>query len=144
MPPKLTRFLLHWIVNTAAVLVASCIVKGIRYDKPLDLLAASLLLGILNAFVRPVLKLLSLPLLILTLGLFSIVINALLLYIVGWLLYPKFSVANFGAALWGALIIAIVSVVLNILTGANNTRIQVRRSPPAKPHDDDSGPVIDV
>ena len=144
MPPKLTRFLLRWIVNTAAVLVASCLVEGIRYQKPLDLVVASLLLGILNAFVRPVLKVLSLPLLILTLGLFSLVINALLLYFVGWLLYPKFTVANFSAAFWGALVIAIVSVVLNVLTGANNMRVQVRRSPPNNPRDDGGGPVIDV
>jgi putative membrane protein len=143
MPPKLTRFLLHWTFNTAAVLAASKIVKGIYYDKPLDLLVASLLLGILNAFVRPVLKLLSLPLLILTLGLFSLVINALLLYFVGWLLYPKFTVANFSAAFWGALVITVVSLVLNFLTGTG-VRIQVRRGPPPSEPRDDDGPVIDV
>jgi putative membrane protein len=144
MPSKLTRFLLRWIINTAAVLVASYLVKGIHYQKPLDLLVASLLLGILNTFVRPVLKLLSLPLLILTLGLFSLVINALLLYFVGWLLYPKFTVANFSAAFWGALVITLVSLVLNSLTGAG-VRVQVRRGPPpSKPRDDDGGPVIDV
>jgi putative membrane protein len=144
MPQKLTRFLLHWTFNTAAVLVASYIVKGIQYRRPLDLLVASLLLGILNAFVRPVLKLLSLPLLILTLGLFSLVINALLLYCVGWLLYPGFAVANFSAAFWGALVITLVSLALNSLTGTG-VRIQVRRgTPPSRPGDDGGGPVIDV
>ncbi|HEY5041985.1 MAG TPA: phage holin family protein, partial [Verrucomicrobiae bacterium] len=78
---KLLRFLQSWIINTVAVLVAAFILhKHITYDnKLLNLLVVSLLLGILNAFVRPILMLIALPLLIFTLGLFTLVINALLL-----------------------------------------------------------------
>jgi putative membrane protein len=103
------------------------------------------LLGILNAFVRPILMLLALPLLIFTLGLFTFVINALLLYLVGALLAPHFQVDSFGFAFLGALIISIISIALNALTGVGNTRVTFQRQqrPPPK-SDDDDGPVIDV
>ena len=91
---KLLRFVQSWIINTVAVLVAAIILhKHITYDDKLEnLLIASLLLGILNAFVRPILMLIALPLLIFTLGLFTLVINAVLLYFVGYLMKPSFSV----------------------------------------------------
>ena len=77
---KFLRFLGNWAINTFAVLIAAIILRGhIHYANATDLIVASLLLGILNAFVRPVLMLLTLPLLIFTLGLFTLVINALLL-----------------------------------------------------------------
>ena len=125
---KLLRFLQSWIINTVAVLVAVMILhKGISYDNKLgNLLVASLLLGILNAFVRPILMLIALPLLIFTLGLFTLVINALLLYLVGALLQPNFMVTSFGYAFLGALIISVISVALNVLTG--NARVSVQRS----------------
>src|SRR5690242_1154760 len=69
------RFIQSWVINTLAVLVAAYIVKGIRYEKPLDLVVASLVLGILNAVLRPVLLILALPLLVLTLGVFLLVLN---------------------------------------------------------------------
>jgi len=114
-----------------------------------NLLWVSFLLGILNAFVRPILMLFALPLLIFTLGLFTFVINALLLYFVGVLMSPPFwsaphfQVDSFGFAFLGALIISIVTVVLNILTGGARVTVQ-RRPPPSKKSDDDNGPVIDV
>ena len=144
MPPRLKKFIQSWIINTAAVLVAVSIVPGIHYDKTVDLLVASLLLGILNAFFRPILLLLALPLLIFSLGLFVLVINALLLYFVG-LLLPGFQVGGFWAAFWGALIISIVSLVLNSLTRTGNSRIEFRRG--RRPPGSDGGgggPVIDV
>ena len=77
----------------------------------------ALLLGILNAFIRPILVVFALPLLILTLGLFMLVINALMLCFVSWLIRPYFQVETFGAALFGALVISLVSGALNLLTG---------------------------
>ncbi len=146
---KSLRFLQSWLINTLAVLVAVLILQGhIRYGRPVDLLLASLLLGVLNAFVRPILMFFALPLLIFTLGLFTLVINALMLYGVGWLmelLGMQFTVDSFGAAFLGAIIISIVSIALNIFTGVGNTRVtfQRRQRPPPK-SDDDNGPVIDV
>jgi putative membrane protein len=142
---KFLRFSQAWLINTLAVVVAAIILRGhIRYEKPADLIIASLLLGILNAFVRPILMLLALPLLIFTLGLFTLVINALLLYFVGVLMGAHFQVDSFGFAFLGAIIISIVSIALNALTGMGNARVTFQRRPPPPQKSDDDGPVIDV
>ena len=89
----------------------------------------------------------ALPLLILTLGLFMLVINALMLCFVSWLIHPYFVMDTFGAALLGALIISIISGLLNILTGNTNARINSQRRPPPPGKKSDpggDGPVIDV
>lgn len=145
MPANLKPFLQRWLINTLAVLVAANVVTGIHYDTVAALLVASLLLGIMNAFLRPVLLLLSLPLLIVTLGLFTLVINALLLYFVGWLVGP-FYVDSFSAAFWGSLVASLVSLVANSLIGTGEARIQVqkRSKRPPDPKDGGDGPVIDV
>ncbi|HEX7577930.1 MAG TPA: phage holin family protein [Verrucomicrobiae bacterium] len=143
---KILRFLGNWAINTFAVLVAAIILQGhIAYKSPADLIVASLLLGILNAFVRPILMLLALPLLIFTLGLFTLVINALLLSLVSFFLKPDFQVDGFRYAFLGALIISIVSIALNVMTGGARVTVRRRRSPPPKnSNDDDDKPVIDV
>lgn len=145
MPAPLKEFLQRWIIITVAVLVTSHIVPGIHYDNWQGLLIATLILGLLNAFLKPLLLFLSLPLVIVTFGLFTVVINAVLLYLVGRLKY--FHVDSFWAAFWGALIISIVSLVLNSLTRTGNSRIEFRRGrpgPPSNKSDDGGGPVIDV
>ncbi len=93
-----------------------------------------MLLGILNAFVRPDSDVFALPLLIFTLGLFMLVINALLLYFVGcFACGPHFQVDSFGSAFLGALIISIVSIALNVMTGGARVTVRhQRRPPPAK------------
>lgn len=145
---KLLRFLGNWIINTLAVAVAVAVLHGhINYERWNYLLIASLLLGLLNAFVRPILMLLALPLLIFTLGLFMLVINALLLYFVGVLMAPHFTVDSFGFAFLGAIIIGIVSIFLNAMTG--NARVSIRRGPPRPPRPpspprSDDNDVIDV
>jgi putative membrane protein len=144
-PRKLLRFLQSWLINTLAVALAVLILRGHIHCETNGILAlAALLLGILNAFVRPILMLIALPLLIFTLGLFTLVINALMLYFVGFLLKPNFYVDSFGYAFLGALIISIVSIALNVLTGGARVSVQRRRPPPKHPGDDDDKPVIDV
>lgn len=149
---KAVRFLQSWIINTVAVLMAVIILRNhISYgDKLENLLVASFLLGILNAFVRPVLMLIALPLLVFTLGLFTLVINALLLALLTVLL-PFFHITSdgvnfsFGYAFLGAAIISVISVALNILTGNARVSVQHRRPPgPPKPPGGGNGPVIDV
>ena len=139
------RFIQSWLINTLAVLVAGYVVKGIHYEKPVDLFVASLVLGILNAVIRPFLMLLTFPVMMLTLGLFRFVINGFLLYFVGSLLQPHFRVDGFWDAFWGALIISIISSVLNILTGTSRSKVtfQHRRRPPNE-GPGGQGPVIDV
>ena len=148
MSDGLKAFIQAWIINTLGVLVAAHLVSGIHYETKIGLVIASLVLGILNAFLKPFLLLLSLPLILLTLGLFSIVINALLLYVVGQNV-KDFRVDTFGAAVWGALVISVISVILNGLTGTGNTRVSIRRGgppkdPPGKGGGPGGGPVIDV
>lgn len=143
MKPGFKSFLQRWLINTLAVLVATYFVSGIHYVKAVDLFVASLLLGVLNAFLRPLLMLLSLPLLIFTLGLFTLVINAFLLLLVSAMLRPHFYVDGFWPAFWGAFVISIASILLNAFTGTGNTRQKVDRKP-NPPRDDGGGPVIDV
>src|ERR1051326_7543677 len=115
MPPKLKKFLQSWLINTLAVLVAVYLIPGLEFkDNSLwTPFVTSLVLGILNAFIRPIMDFLALPLLIVTLGLFRLVINAALLYLVSLLLGHYFEVRNFWWALLGALVISVVSLILN-------------------------------
>jgi putative membrane protein len=143
----------RWLVTTVAVLVAAWIVPGVNYDSFGGLVAASLLLGVLNAFVRPVIVAFSIPLLFGTLGLFFLFINAFLLYAVG-LIVRSFHVTGFWAALWGGLVISAVSLVVNLVVGVRKLNVEVRRrsggrresgkiEPPIDPGPG-AGPIIDV
>ena len=147
MQPGAKKFIQRWLITTLAVLVAVYVLPGLHFtDNSLwTPFVTSLILGILNAFIRPIMMFMALPLLIFTLGLFTLVINALLLYFVGWLL-PSFEVSSFGSAFLGSVIISVVSVALNILTGSSDARIkfQRRRRPPPSDRGGGSGPVIDV
>jgi putative membrane protein len=146
MPQSVLSFFKRWLITTVAVWLAACVVPGIIYTQP-GLFLAALLLGLLNAFVRPVMVVLALPLLIFTLGLFMLVINAFLLWSVGSVL-KDFRVDGFVSAFWGSLIISITSLVLNSLTKSGSSRVEFHagRPPPRSPPDDkdDGGPVIDV
>lgn len=114
------KLLLRWIINAIAVYVAAALLTGISVEGgPLTYLWIALVLGLANALIAPVLKLLTCPLIILTLGLFTLVINAAMLGLAAWLI-PNFQVAGVGSALIGALIISVVSAVLSVLTGVNN------------------------
>jgi putative membrane protein len=148
MKPGIKTFIQRWIITTLAVLVAVYIVPGIQFrgGSLWTPFMASLVLGILNAFIRPILMFFALPFLIVTLGLFTLVINALLLYLVGLILGDYFVVDSFGSAFLGSLIISVVSVALNILTGSGNARVTFRRGrrPPDSDRKDGNGPVIDV
>jgi putative membrane protein len=148
MPGAMKTFLQRWLVNTVAVLVAANVIRGIEYETMAALLVASLLLGVLNALLRPLLLLVSLPLVVLTLGLFMLVINALLLMLVGQLVIA-FHVAGFWAAFFGGVVISLVSLVLNALAGTGEHRMEWRDRPrdPPPPRgggSGGSGPVIDV
>jgi putative membrane protein len=106
------EFLLRWFVTTLAVLGATWLIPGLSYDTTGTLLGAALLLGIINALVRPVLLLLSLPFIIVTMGFFILVINALLILFVSKVI-PGFHVAGFWTALFAGIIIGLFSWVLS-------------------------------
>jgi len=145
-------FLRRWMVTTIGVLVAASMVSGIHYDDTSSLLLASLVLGVLNAVLRPIMLLLSLPIVILTLGLFTLVVNAALLLLAGKLV-STFHVEGFSSAFWGALVISIVSIILNLFFGGGikgNVNVRINRGPRKPPGGQPpvdtggSGPVIDV
>lgn len=120
------RFLIRVLINAVALWAATALVPGIRSEGGwLTLLLVALVFGVLNAFIRPILKLLTCPLIILTLGLFTLVLNAAMLWITGALsqaLGLGFYVDGFGPALVGGVIISIVSIVLSILVKDGDER----------------------
>ena len=109
------HFLVRLLINAAALWVATHIVQGIAYQGHwASLLAVALVFGVLNASVRPLIKVLTFPLLILTLGLFTFVINALMVLLVAKLV-PGFAVRGFWSALLFSLIVSVVVSFLNAL-----------------------------
>jgi putative membrane protein len=118
------HFVFRWAITTVAVMVASSIIHGIRYDSVASLIGAALLLGILNAFLRPILLILSAPLILLTLGLFILVVNGLLLFVVPGIVIG-FHVDGFWSAFWGAIIISIVSWMLSAFFRGSDGRVHV-------------------
>lgn len=113
------RLLLRILVNAAALWVATEIVPGVEHTGPwTSLLLVALVFGLLNAFVRPILKLLTCPLILLTLGLFTFVINAIVLWLTSAIsgsLGLGFHVSGFWAAFLGALVVTVVSVLLSVV-----------------------------
>ena len=113
----LTRLIIRLVINAIALAAAAWAVNGIHYVGLGSLIVMALIFGLVNAIIRPVVRILSFPLLILTLGLFTFVINGLMLLLSSWiagLLSVQFSVDGFFPAFWGALIISIVSIILSI------------------------------
>jgi len=113
------RLLLRILINAAALWAATEIVPGVRHDGPwTSLLLVALVFGVLNALVRPILKLLTCPLILLTLGLFTFVINAIVLWLTSAIsgsLGLGFHVSGFWAAFLGALVVTVVSVLLSVV-----------------------------
>lgn len=112
------RFLIRWAINTLALFAAVWIVPGIRLNSGwFSLIWLGLIFGLVNATIRPVLKLLTCPLILLTLGLFTLVINALMLSLTAWignLFGVELVIDGFWAAFWGALVVSVVSVFLSL------------------------------
>jgi putative membrane protein len=125
-------FLIRAVVVAIGLWLASKIVSGIAFNSTETLIAAALLLGIINAFVRPIIVILTLPITLLTLGLFLLVINALMIMLVAWFL-PGFLVAGFWSAVFAAIIVSLTSWVMSGWIGPRG-RIEVMtvRQPPAR------------
>ena len=116
-------FLLRSLLTMLAVLATAHLVPGIAVDGWLPALGAAVVLGLLNAVVRPLLLFLTCPFIILTMGLFIFVVNALLLALTATLV-PGFHVAGFWPAVFGSIVISIVSGILNLLVG-HEGRVEV-------------------
>jgi len=118
------HFVFRWFATTIAVMVAAALIHGIRYDSTGSLIGAALLLGILNAFVRPVLLILSAPLILLTLGFFILIVNGLMLLLVPSVVHG-FHVDSFGSAFWRAIVIGLVSWMLSAFFRGSDGRVHV-------------------
>jgi len=112
-------FLIRLLVNAAALWVATRLVPGVSFDGgALPFLGVALVFGVVNAFIRPVLKILTFPLILFTLGLFALVVNGLMLWLTSSLsasLGLGFHVSGFWAAFWGAIVVSLTSLVLSLL-----------------------------
>ncbi len=117
----MAAFIIRWLVTTLAVFAAAHIVPGVSYGGWGPLIGASLLLGIINALVRPVLLLLSLPFIIVTMGIFILVLNALLFWLVSALV-PGFNVSGFWSAFFGAVVVSLVSWAMSSIFRSSDGR----------------------
>jgi putative membrane protein len=102
------RFILHWLIVAAALGVAAWIVPGVHVSSWVALAVAALVLGFVNAVVRPILTLLTLPITVLTLGLFYLVVNGIAFALAAYVV-PGFEVRSFVAAILGALVVSLLS-----------------------------------
>ncbi len=114
------NLLLRLLINALALAAAAYVVPGVSRGSWVDLLLVALVFGVVNAIIGPLLKFMTCPLILLTLGLFLLVINALLLLITSWagsLFGLGFSVNGFTAAFFGGLVVSIVSCLLSVALG---------------------------
>jgi putative membrane protein len=115
----MNRFILRWMINAVALYVAVLIVPGLTLESHwLSVVWLALIFGFVNALLRPILKFLTCPLIMLTLGLFSLLINAFLFWLtaqVGQFFGISLTVEGFWPAFWGAVIVSVVSVVLSLV-----------------------------
>jgi len=122
-------FLVRVAVNALAIVLAASILPGISVDGIVPALAAAVLLGLVNAFVRPVLLILTLPITLVTLGLFLFVLNGLCFWFVASLV-KGFHVAGFGSAMLGALVVSAVSWIVTALVSDSGKVVVITKKPP--------------
>jgi putative membrane protein len=128
--------LLHWVLNAAALWAAAALLPGLEFNGgPGRLLLVAAVFGIVNSTLRPLLTILTCPLIVITLGLFTLVINALMVLVTGWLSESwnlGFTVMGFWPAFWGGLVVGLVSMVLSLLLPAKAVRpYSPTREPPS-------------
>ena len=121
----------RWLINTLAIYLAIRLIPGIHFDGGAGaLLAVAALFGLVNSFLRPILTVLTCPLVLLTLGFFTLVINALLILVTAYLSKSfglGLSVEGFWPAFWAGILIGIVSTILSLLVGEGQVKVKVVR-----------------
>jgi putative membrane protein len=123
----LMRILLMWACNALAILAADLLVDGIHFSDQWRVIVAGAIFGLVNFAVKPIVKLLALPVIVLTLGIALFFVDLLMLYITSWVL-PDFDIDSFGAAIAGTIVIWLVNVVLHAVFGLNDRGRADRRS----------------
>jgi putative membrane protein len=120
-------FLLRWSMNLLALMIAAMVITGVRIQSVEMAILAAGMLSIVNAVIRPVVLILTLPINILTLGLFTLVINAAMLQLVSAVV-PGLEIDGFRAAFFGALLISIISWLLNIFVAGDGKVVFIKRA----------------
>lgn len=119
-------FATRWVIAALGLALAALVLPGISIDGGVTLFLAALVLGFVNAFVRPLLVLVTLPLTVLTLGFFLLVVNGLMIALVASL-FDGFHVSGLGSAILAAILVSITSGIASFLTGASGVRVVVVR-----------------
>ena len=112
-------FIIRTLITAVAFWVADMLIAGISFSGPINMIIAAIVFGLVNALIRPVLAMLTLPLTFITLGLFTLVVNAAMFALTAGLM-PGMRVSGFWAAFFGAIIVALVSWVANRMIGGRN------------------------
>ena len=115
------RFLYTWGFNIVALFLAATLIDGIDYDNIATLIVAAAVFAAVNMFLKPLVKLLALPLILITLGVALFFINLLMLYLTDWIV-SGFSISHFGAAIWATILIWGVNWILQIVFDADDSR----------------------
>ena len=121
----MTPFLLHWAITALSLWVASLVFKGLRFDNSGTLIVSALLLGFANAIIKPMLILFTLPLTLLTFGLFVLVINALMIMLVARLV-RGFHVSSFWTAFFAGVFISLLSIAIGSLMTDGTPETMIR------------------
>jgi len=127
MSDSLIRLLLRWFINAFGIWVAASLLNGVEYGEFSGLVIAALVFSLINATIRPVIVILSLPAIIFTLGLFMLIVNALMVYLTS-VFYEPFLVRNFASAIFAAIIIGLVNYLLSLFIDDRQLNVQARGS----------------
>jgi putative membrane protein len=122
---QLSPFLIHWAITALSLWVASHIFRGVKFDSTGALVVSALLLGFANAIVKPLLIVLTLPLTLVTFGLFLLVINALVILLVAALV-KGFRVSGFWTAVFASLFVSVLSLVIGSFVGGSDPAQQIQ------------------
>ena len=122
----MTGFCFRLVITALGLWAAATVVPGVRIDGWGNLVVAALLLGIVNAVIRPIILILTLPLTVLTLGLFILVVNGISLALVAWIM-PGFALSGLGAAILGAIVVGLTSWFASAFVGGSGRIERYRR-----------------
>ena len=122
----LSRILLLWACNAAALFVADWLVDGLEFDSAWKVIVAGAVFGVVNWLLKPLVTLLALPLIVLTLGIALFFVNLLMLYVTSWV-SPGFQIDSFWSAVGGTIVIWIVNSILQSVFGLGDRRDRIRR-----------------
>jgi putative membrane protein len=140
------NFIIRLVTNTIALLGVAYTIKGVHIEGIAAALVAALIFALINTFLKPIIILITLPINILSLGLFTLFINGFLFYAVSKFV-KGFSVDGFWSAFWGALIFSIISFLINMFIGKNHSNVSVhrfRQRTPASNHPSSYPNVVDT